>query len=149
MFNSILVVCTGNICRSPIGERLLRQLLPGKLVSSAGIWGQEGSPADQDAQVVALRHGISLDGHVARKLTRSLMQKSDLILVMEPEHLHFISAMAPEIRGKSLLFGQWLDPQIIPDPYRKSHEAFEYVFGQLGKASQEWARRLGQKGMKH
>jgi hypothetical protein len=35
-------------------------------------------------------------------------------------HLRFISAMAPEIRGKSLLFGQWLEPQDIPDPYRKS-----------------------------
>ena len=67
----------------------------------------------------------------------------------EPEHLRFIAAMAPEIRGKSLLFGQWLEPQEIPDPYRQSREAFEYVFGLLGKASQEWARRLGQKGMKH
>ncbi len=52
-------------------------------------------------------------------------------------------------QGKSLLFGQWLEPQDIPDPYRKSREAFEYVFGLLGKASQEWARRLGQKGIKH
>ena len=66
------------------------------------------------------------------------MQGSDLILVMEPEHLRFIPAMAPEIRGKSLLFfGQWLEPQEIPDPYRQSREAFEYVFGLLGKASQE------------
>jgi protein-tyrosine-phosphatase len=42
MFQSILVVCTGNICRSPIGERLLRQQLPGKQVTSAGILGLEG-----------------------------------------------------------------------------------------------------------
>ncbi|MEG5692441.1 protein tyrosine phosphatase [Enterobacter quasihormaechei] len=149
MFKSILVVCTGNICRSPIGERLLRQYLPDRDITSAGIFGLEGCPADDCAQDVAWRHGISLDGHVARRLTPDLMQGSDLILVMEPKHLHFISAMAPEIRGKSLLFGQWLEPQDIPDPYRKSREAFEYVFGLLGKASQEWARRLGQKGMKH
>ena len=149
MFSTILVVCTGNVCRSPIGERLLRQYLPDRRITSAGIFGLEGRPADDYAQEVARRHGISLDGHVARKLTRGLMQESDLILVMEPEHLRFISAMAPEIRGKSLLFGQWLEPQDIPDPYRKSREAFEYVFGLLGKASQEWARRLGHKGMKH
>ncbi|MFX2609834.1 protein tyrosine phosphatase [Enterobacter mori] len=148
MFESILVVCTGNICRSPIGERLLRQLMPGKRVTSAGILGLEGSPADVAAQEVAWRHGISLDGHRARKLTPQLMLESDLILVMEPAHLRFISAIAPEIRGKSLLFGQWLVPQDIPDPYRKSREAFEYVFGLLGKASQEWAYRLSQKGMK-
>lgn len=145
MVNSILVVCTGNICRSPVGERLLRQQLPGKRVSSAGIAGLEGCPADAVAQEVARHHGISLDDHVARKLTRSLMQKSDLILVMEPEHLRFIAAVSPEYRGKSLLYGQWLEKKDIPDPYRKSRDAFEYVFRQLGKASHEWARRLGQK----
>lgn len=148
MFESILVVCTGNICRSPIGERLLRQLMPGKRITSAGILGLEGSPADVAAQEVAWRHGISLDGHCARKLTAQIMRESDLILVMEPVHLRFISAIAPEIRGKSLLFGHWLEPQDIPDPYRKSREAFDYVFGLLGKASQEWAYRLSQKGMK-
>lgn len=148
MFNSILVVCTGNICRSPIGERLLRQLLPGKQVTSAGIFGLEGRPADAAAKEIASRHGVSLEGHVARKVTRSLLQKSDLILVMEPEHLRFIASVAPEIRGKSLLFGQWLETKDIPDPYCKSWEAFEYVFEQLGKASQEWARRLHQQGMK-
>lgn len=149
MFDSILVVCTGNICRSPIGERLLRQQLPGKRITSAGIFGLEGSPADLSAQDVAWHHGISLEGHRARKLTRQLMRESDLILVMELAHLRFISAMAPELRGKSLLFGQWLEQQEIPDPYRKSREAFDYVFGLLGKASQEWAHRLSQKGMKH
>ncbi|HBU6131818.1 TPA: protein tyrosine phosphatase [Enterobacter cloacae] len=148
MFNSILVVCTGNICRSPIGERLLRQQLPDAQVTSAGIFGLEGHPADAAARAVALRHGVSLEGHVARKFTRFLLQKSDLILVMEPEHLRFIASIAPENRGKSLLFGQWLETKDIPDPYRKSREAFEYVFEQLGKASQEWARRLRQQGMK-
>ena len=148
MFNSILVVCTGNICRSPMGERLLRQQLPGRQVTSAGIFGLEGCPADAAAQAVAWRHGISLEGHVARKVTRSLLQKSDLILVMEPKHLRFIATMAPENRGKSLLFGQWLETKDIPDPNHKSREAFEYVFNQLGKASQEWARRLSQQGMK-
>ncbi|HCU0700656.1 protein tyrosine phosphatase [Enterobacter asburiae] len=144
MFQSILVVCTGNICRSPIGERLLRQQLPGKQVNSAGILGLEGHPADAAAQAVARRHGVSLEGHIARKVTRSLLQQADLILVMEPEHLRFIASMAPENRGKSLLFGQWLEARDIPDPYHKSREAYEYVFEQLGKASQEWARRLSQ-----
>ena len=148
MFNSILVVCTGNICRSPMGERLLRQQLPGRLVTSAGIYGFEGRPADATAREVARCYGVSLEGHVARKMTRSMLQTSDLILVMEPEHLRFIAAVSPECRGKSLLFGQWLENRDIPDPYRKSREAFEYVFGQLVKASQEWARRVGQKGMK-
>ena len=52
MFKSILVVCTGNICRSPIGERLLRQHLPDRHIASAGIYGLEGCPADDSAQDV-------------------------------------------------------------------------------------------------
>ena len=84
MFHSILVVCTGNICRSPIGERLLRQQLPGRQVTSAGIFGLEGRPADASAQAVALRHGLSLEGHVARRVKCILLQQYYLILVMEP-----------------------------------------------------------------
>ncbi|MDI3362646.1 protein tyrosine phosphatase [Lelliottia sp. V106_10] len=142
MVNSILVVCTGNICRSPIGERLLRQQMPGFTVASAGVSGLVGHAADARAQEVAALHGVSLEGHVAQKLTPQLMREYDLILAMEPEHLNHISAMAPEIRGRSLLFGQWLQTRAIPDPYRKSHEAYEYVFDLLGRASQEWAQRL-------
>ena len=119
MFDSILVVCTGNICRSPIGERLLRQLLPGKRITSAGIYGLEGSPADVSAQDVAGRHGISLEGHRARKLTPQIMRESDLILVMEPAHLRFISDLAPEIRGKSLLLGNGWGRRTSPIPIVK------------------------------
>ncbi len=149
MFESILVVCTGNVCRSPIGERLLRQHLPDRHITSAGILGLEGYPADECAQDVARRHGISLDGHVARRLTRRLMQGSDLILGYGAGTSSLHCSHGTGKQGKSLLFGQWLEPQDIPDPYRKSREAFEYVFGLLGKASREWARRLGQKGIKH
>ncbi|MDI3362643.1 protein tyrosine phosphatase [Lelliottia sp. V89_10] len=142
MVKSILVVCTGNICRSPIGERLLRQHLPAFMVASAGVCGLMGYAADTRAQEVAALHGVSLEGHVAQKLTPQLMREYDLILAMEPQHLNHISAIAPEIRGRSLLFGQWLHTRVIPDPYRKSHEAYEYVFELLGRASREWAQRL-------
>ena len=142
MFYSILVICTGNICRSPIAERLLRQQLPNKRITSAGIFGLEGRPADAHAKDIAWRHGVSLEDHIARKVTPSLLQQSDLILVMEPMHLRFIASIVPDTRGKSLLFGQWLENKIIPDPYRKSSEAFEYTFCQLEKASNEWARYL-------
>ncbi len=63
---------------------------------------------------VAWRHGISLDGHVARRLTRNLMQGSDLILVMEPEHLRFIAAMAPESRESRCFLGNGWSRRISP-----------------------------------
>ncbi|EPZ4759897.1 polysaccharide biosynthesis/export family protein [Escherichia coli] len=53
-----------------------------------------------------------------------------------------VTAIAPEVRGKTMLFGQWLEQKEIPDPYRKSQDAFEHVYGMLERASQEWAKRL-------
>ena len=44
--------------------------------------------------------------------------------------------------GETMLFGQWLEQKEIPDPYRKSQDAFEHVYGMLERASQEWAKRL-------
>lgn len=116
-FNSILVVCTGNICRSPIGERLLRKRLPGVKVKSAGVHGLVKHPAE-------------------------MARNYDLILAMESEHIAQVTAIAPEVRGKTMLFGQWLEQKEIPDPYRKSQDAFEHVYGMLERASQEWAKRL-------
>lgn len=148
MIHSILVVCTGNICRSPMGERLLQQQLPALQVSSAGICGLVGQPADILAQSVAELHGVVLKDHIGRLLTVPMMRQSDLILAMESEQINRISLIAPEVRGKALLFGQWMGRQEIPDPYGKSMDAFEYVFRLLGEASQEWAKRLTVKGLR-
>ncbi len=108
-FNSILVVCTGNICRSPIGERLLRKRLPGVKVKSAGVHGLVKRPADATAADVAANHGVSLEGHAGRKLTAEMARNYDLILAMESEHIAQVTAIAPEVRGKTMLFGQWLE----------------------------------------
>ncbi|HCD7054178.1 TPA: protein tyrosine phosphatase, partial [Klebsiella pneumoniae] len=107
MFNSILVVCTGNICRSPIGERYLRSLLPNKKIDSAGTSALVDHAADESAILVASSHGISLDGHVAKQFTSSLGRQYDLILVMEKYHIEQIGRIAPEARGKTMLFGHW------------------------------------------
>ncbi|MDR9892042.1 protein tyrosine phosphatase [Pseudenterobacter timonensis] len=141
-FNAILVICTGNICRSPTGERLLRRLLPAKRVDSAGICGLEGHAADSQAAEVAAGYGTQLEGHVARRLTPAMVRDYDLILAMELEHIEQVTAIAPEARGKMMLFGHWIDRKEIPDPYRKNRDAFEHVYGLLEQASQEWAKRL-------
>lgn len=142
MFNSILVVCTGNICRSPIGERYLRSLLPDKKVDSAGTGALVGHEADSSAVKIAESHNLSLEGHIARQFTSSLGRQYDLILVMEKIHLEQISQMAPEVRGKTMLFGHWLDQRDIPDPYRKSDEAFLSVFKLIEQAGKVWAQKL-------
>jgi len=145
MFNSILVVCTGNICRSPTGERLLRQLLPTKKVDSAGTGALKGHAADATACLVAEKHNLSLADHHGQQFTRQLAQQYDLILVMEKHHQEEVSSIAPEARGKTMLFAHWLNGKAIPDPYRQSQEAFEHVYQLIEQAAQAWAKKLGTK----
>ncbi|MDG1644322.1 protein tyrosine phosphatase [Klebsiella huaxiensis] len=143
MFDSILVVCTGNICRSPIGERFLRNLLPNKKIDSAGTGALVDYPADDSAIRIAERHGLSLDAHKARQFTSSLGRQYDLILVMEKSHIEQIGNIAPEARGKAMLFGHWINHRDIPDPYRKSDEAFLSVYKLIEQAGILWAKKLG------
>lgn len=142
MFSSILVVCVGNICRSPTGERLLREALPNKKVDSAGIGALVGKPADAMATEVASQHALSLEGHLAQQLTGTMCREYDLILVMEKGHIDAVCRFAPEVRGKTMLYGHWLEQKEVPDPYRKSREAFEFVYDLLSEASQKWAQAL-------
>lgn len=142
MFNSILVVCVGNICRSPTGERLLKKYLPNKKIASAGLGALVGKSADLMASEVAEQHGVSLDGHSGKQLTAAMCREYDLILVMEKGHIEGVSQIAPEVRGKTMLFGHWLEQTNIADPYRQSKEAFEFVFLILDESAQKWAKAL-------
>ncbi|MEL7883205.1 protein tyrosine phosphatase [Serratia marcescens] len=142
MFNSILVVCVGNICRSPTGERLLQKCMPEKKISSAGLSALVGKPADEMAQEVALSHELSLENHEGKQLTAKMCREFDLILVMEKSHIEAVCRLAPEVRGKTMLFGRWIGPREIADPYRQSREAFEFVYGLLDQSAQKWALAL-------
>lgn len=78
----VLFVCIGNVCRSPLGERLLASRLPQErfAVSSAGVGALVGSPMDPQAAAQLESYGGSADGFVARALTREMVQESDLVL---------------------------------------------------------------------
>jgi len=142
MFEKILVVCVGNICRSPIGESLLKKLLPNKKVASAGIGALVGKSADKTALEVAKEHNVDISEHVAQQLTPELCKEFDLILVMEQGHISAVSNIALEARGKTMLLSQWLDKQDIPDPYRQSKEAFEYAFSLIEASTKAWVKKL-------
>jgi Protein-tyrosine-phosphatase len=142
MFNKILVVCVGNICRSPTGERLLKNYQPALTVDSAGLGALVGKGADERAANVALDHNLSLDGHCARQVSGRMCREYDLILTMEKRHIYALCEIAPEMRGKVMLFGHWDNEREIPDPYRKSREAFEAVFTLLDQSARQWAQAL-------
>jgi protein-tyrosine phosphatase len=89
---SILVVCTGNVCRSPIAEVALRTKLTDRfgdrapVVSSAGTAGWEGSGAVWESVKVAAERGFDIDAHVAQELTPAMVEEADLIVCMAAEH---------------------------------------------------------------
>jgi protein-tyrosine phosphatase len=146
MFNKILVVCVGNICRSPLGEALLKKALPNKHIASAGIAsaksGLVGKPADKTAIEVGADHGLDLRSHASQQLTSDLCKQYDLILVMEQGHIEALTAIAPEARGKAMLFGQWIGQKDIPDPYRQSREAFDYAYELIEQSVGEWVKKV-------
>ena len=144
MFDSILVVCAGNICRSPTAEYVLKSKLAGKniKVSSAGLTALEGKAADATAKQIAAPHGITMEEHQGRQLTASLVAQNSVILVMEQRHLTDLCSRYPEARGKTFLLGKWLGDKEIPDPYRQSLEAFEHVYALIDSACSAWQKYL-------
>lgn len=142
MINSVLVVCVGNICRSPTAERMLKRALPGKRIASAGLSALKGYSADETACDVAEQHGLSLAEHEAQQLTSSMCRQFDLILVMEKGQIEQVNRIDPAARGKTMLVGHWLNQQEVADPYRKSREAFVAVYELLDNATQKWVNVL-------
>lgn len=150
MIRSVLVVCVGNICRSPVGERLLSARLRDRgaaiSVSSAGIGALVGHSADETAAAVAAEHGVDLKGHIARQFSRELGTAHDLILTMEPQHRREIIEAAPDLSGKVMLFNHWQGGKGIADPYRRSRQYHEEVFALIDAAGSAWATRLAPAG---
>ncbi|MBQ4838283.1 MULTISPECIES: low molecular weight protein-tyrosine-phosphatase [Pseudoalteromonas] len=144
MFDSILVVCAGNICRSPTAEYVLKSKLIDTdiKVSSAGLTALEGKPADGMASELANKHGIDMAPHQGRQLNSSLVAQNSLILVMENRHVQDLCNRYPEARGKTFLLGKWLGDKEVPDPYRQSREAFEHVFELIDSACSAWQKYL-------
>lgn len=145
MIRSVLVVCVGNICRSPVGERLLAAKLPALTIASAGIAALVDHPADETMAGVAEAGGLALEGHRARQFTAPMGAAADLILVMEPGHQREILRQAPQLSGRVMLFDQWTGARGIADPYRQPAAVHAQIFDQLSAAAEAWAARLAPK----
>jgi len=144
VFKNVLVVCAGNICRSPTGEHLLQRNLTGTeiRVSSAGLTAVVGHPFEGHALATLQRHGQQPHEHHARQLTPQILQASDLVLVMERRHLQDVIKLSPLARGKTFLLGKWQNEREIPDPYRQGTAAFEHAYALIKDGADAWSRRL-------
>ncbi|UVM25668.1 low molecular weight protein-tyrosine-phosphatase [Pseudomonas sp. B21-021] len=144
MFKKILVVCVGNICRSPTAELLLRNALTPSAISvtSAGLSARVGEGMESTARQVLEDRGHSADGFKARQLTADIVNESDLILVMEKQHVNQVLKIASHARGKVFLLGKWQSEREIQDPYRQGQAAFIHAHALIEDAVSSWAQRL-------
>jgi protein-tyrosine phosphatase len=103
MFNNILMVCIGNICRSPPAEYLLKHKLAhksGLIIHSAGLGALVAKPIDSNTGELLLANGVDASTHIARQVTGEMLLKADLILVMEPHHIKGITELALKLAAK-------------------------------------------------
>lgn len=128
MFERTLMVCTGNICRSPMAQLLLADRLRkrpgGRVVESAGIAALVGRPADPMAQELLRARGLDLSKHRGRQLTPQMLRSFDLVLVMELEQQRAIEMMEPSARGRVHRIGR-VGGFDVPDPYGREKLDFE------------------------
>ena len=145
MFRKILVVCVGNICRSPTAELLLRNALASSAitVTSAGLSARVGESMEASARQILEDHGHCAEAFTARQLTPDIVNEADLILVMEKEHVKQVLKIASHARGKVFLLGKWQSEREIQDPYRQGKAAFIHAHALIEDAVSSWVKRLG------
>ena len=143
----VVFVCTGNICRSPMAEGILKDLVLDEFekrsqvipveIMSAGVYAMDGNPASHFAIEVTAQHGINLNFHRSRHITEKLVKRADLILTMDESHSEYISLNWPNIGYVHEL--KKFDSEEMPentssgimDPIGLDIETYEKIFNEL------------------
>jgi protein-tyrosine phosphatase len=143
----VLMVCLGNICRSPTAEAVLRAKLDAAglgqrvAVDSAGTgdW-HVGSPPDARSQRHAAKRGYDLSSLRGRQVAEADFHRFDLILAMDEDNLADLQRLAPE--GHSRAEVRLFASIEVPDPYSGGAAAFEQVLDLVEAASDIWVKNL-------
>jgi protein-tyrosine phosphatase len=135
--SNILFVCIGNICRSPFAQGLFTKMVhqeghKGFHADSAGLIALPGNSVTFLAQKVAAEHGVDLAGHKAKRLSKELVDWSELILVMEKSHKDELLANFPEATDKTFLIRRFSRfgsrNRGIADPYGLQYDAYCFCY---------------------
>jgi protein-tyrosine phosphatase len=142
MARKLLVVCLGNICRSPMAQVVLQhELGDGWSVESAGMGALVGEPAAPEALRALERIGLNATAHRARQLTSELLREAELVFVMEQAQKIELEKAYPWACGRIFRLGHW-DDREIADPYRQPQEVFDATLALVEHCAASWRGRL-------
>ncbi len=148
LYFSVLVVCTGNSCRSPMAQGMLAALLEGTpvFVYSAGTGAPVGNTAT--ANVIQVMHevGIDLARHRAQQLEPGMIRAADLVLVMEQYHRKQVVERVPDAAGRTRLLLSFVGrDEEVGDPFGQSIEAYRRTLAQMRPALEQVASEVRQR----
>ena len=142
----ILVVCYGNICRSPFAEGLLRHSLnPDHFeVRSCGFIRKEGRTSPEDFVMQALEAGIDLSSHRSSVITPEIVVWADLVLLMDFRNWKMMRSFSPDTMDKVLWLGAWNEDTKgeIPDPYGEDPKKMASIIGTITEATASLVKDL-------
>lgn len=137
---SVLFVCTGNICRSPMAEGLLKARIPEHLkdiffIHSAGVGTWNGSPASQHAIEICKVAHVDITSHRSQPVVPELIETSDLVLVMDQSHFDVLRRYFPDSAGTIFLLKTYKNENIknpdVADPIGESYDFYKEIFDEI------------------